>query len=71
MTGEWRQRIDEILQVLSNIQFKLLSSKEYHLCWPLYVLGAARACVFIRHSNVRSLRLFLGQIKSKSFILVC
>ena len=47
--------MDNILQVLANSQFKSLSSKEDHPCWPLYVLGAARARVLCRYSNVLSL----------------
>ena len=35
---DWRQRMDTILQVLSNIQFKLLSSKEDHILNILNVI---------------------------------
>ena len=51
MTGdkEW-MKFHEYFQIYN---FKLLSSKEDHPCWPLYALGAARVRVLcLKNGNI-------------------
>ena len=51
MTGD-----KEYMQFYKYFQIYNLNYYQDHSCWPLYVLGGARARVLCRHSNVRSLR---------------